>query len=193
MPAWLTHRLLPILLLSTLVVSTVMADEALWSAIKQGGKVILIRHATVERGSGNPTLHTPGDCSKESNLSKLGREQAKRVGEMFRARGVFTGDVLASPYCRTMDTGRLAFGNVKPSEALRLIEGIGAQEVARINAQAMKLVGGYQGKANLILVTHQPNIEAIALESIEPAGMLVLAPKGGEEFDVLGRIPAPRE
>src|SRR3989338_2520039 len=173
MSAWLARRLLPILLLSTLVVSTVMADEALWSALKQGGKIVLMRHAAVERGSGNPTLHTPNDCSKESNLSKLGREQAKRVGEMFRIRGIFTGEVLASPYCRTMNTGRLAFGSVKPSDALRLIEGIGAQEVERINAQAMKLIGGYQGKANLILVTHQPNIEAIALESLENAGILV--------------------
>ncbi len=168
-----------------------MADEALWSALKAGGKVVLMRHAAVERGA-SPLKYTPGDCSQDMNLSQAGREQAKRVGEMFRARGIFTGEVLASPYCRTMDTARLAFGNVKPSEAMRLIEGIGAQEVERINAQAMKLIGGYKGKANLILVTHQPNVETIALESVEPAGMLVLVPKGGEEFDVLGRLPAPR-
>jgi len=180
-------------LLAMSTVAPAHADEALWSALKQGGKVVLIRHAAVERGSGNPMLHTPGDCSRESNLSQVGRAQAKRVGEMFRIRGIFAGDVLASPYCRTMDTGRLAFGSVKPSEALRLIEGISAQEVERINAQAMKLIGGYQGKANLILVTHQPNVEAIALESLENTDMLVLQPKGGEEFDVLGRIPAPRD
>src|SRR3989344_5078574 len=178
--------------LAMFTVTPAHANEALWSARKQGGKVVLMRHAAVERGA-SPIKHVPGDCVAEMNLSSLGREQAKRVGEMFRTRGIFTGDVLASPYCRTMDTGRLAFGNVKPSEAIRLIEGISAREVARINAQAMKLVGGYKGKANLILVTHQPNVEAIALESLEPAGMLVLAPKGGEEFDVLGRIPAPRE
>lgn len=187
------YRIAAAALLAMFTVTPAHANEALWSALKQGGKVVLIRHAAVDRGSGNPTLHTPGDCSKESNLSKLGRGQAKRVGEMFRIRGIFTGDVLASPYCRTMDTARMAFGSVKPSEALRLIEGIGAQEVERINAQAMKLIGGYQGKANLILVTHQPNIEAIALESLENTGMLVLQPKGGEEFDVLGKLPAPRD
>ena len=175
------------------IVTPVQADDTLWAALKQGGKVVLMRHAAVERSSGNPTLHTPGDCSKELNLSELGRAQAKRIGETFRARGIFTGDVLASPYCRTMETGRLAFGNVKSSEALRLIEGIGAREVERINAQAMKLIGGYKGKTNLILITHQPNVEAIALESVEPAGMLVLAPKGADQFDVLGKLPAPRD
>ncbi|MEK7815642.1 MAG: histidine phosphatase family protein [Pseudomonadota bacterium] len=183
--------MIAVLALPAFAVSPVMADEALWSALKAGGKVVLMRHAAVERGA-SPLKYTPGDCSQDMNLSQAGREQAKRVGEMFRARGIFTGEVLASPYCRTMDTARLAFGNVKPSEAMRLIEGIGAQEVERINAQAMKLIGGYKGKANLILVTHQPNVETIALESVEPAGMLVLVPKGGEEFDVLGRLPAPR-
>jgi phosphohistidine phosphatase SixA len=191
MPAWVARRLIAVLALPAFAVSPVMADEALWSALKAGGKVVLMRHAAVERGA-SPLKYTPGDCSQDMNLSQAGREQAKRVGEMFRARGIFTGEVLASPYCRTMDTARLAFGNVKPSEAMRLIEGIGAQEVERINAQAMKLIGGYKGKANLILVTHQPNVETIALESVEPAGMLVLVPKGGEEFDVLGRLPAPR-
>ncbi len=175
------------------IVTPVMADEAIWAALKEGGKVVLMRHAAVERGKVSGIRHVPGDCSQEMNLSPAGRAQAKRIGEMFRARGIFTGEVLASPYCRTMDTARLAFGSVKPSEAMRLIEGIGAQEVERINAQAMKLIGSYKGKANLILVTHQPNVEAIALESLENSGMLVLAPKGGEEFDVLGRIPAPRE
>lgn len=177
-------------LLAMFTVTPAHADEAIWSALKQGGKVVLMRHAAVERGA-SPIKHVPGDCAAEMNLSSLGREQAKRVGEMFRTRGIFIGEVLVSPYCRTMDTARLAFGSAKPSEALRLIEGIGAREIERINAQAMKLIGGYKGKANLVLITHQPNVEAIALESVEPAGMLVLVPKGGEEFDVLGRIPAP--
>ena len=55
-----------------------------------------------------------------------------------------------------------------------------------------KLIGSYTGTANLVLVTHQPNIEAIALESVEPAGMLVLQPKGGSDFEVLGRLAAPK-
>lgn len=192
MPAWLTRTLLPVLPLSTLAVPNAMAHEALWSALKDGGKVVLIRHAVVERGI-SPLKYTPGDCSQDVNLSQVGRKQAQKVGEAFRARGIPIGDVLASPFCRAMDTAKLAFGNAKPSDALRLIEGISAQEIARINAQASRLIGSYKGKANLILVTHQPNVEAIALESLENAGMLVLQPKSGEEFDVLGRIPAPRD
>lgn len=179
-------------LLAMFTVAPAHADEAIWSALKQGGNVVLMRHAAVERGA-SPIKHIPGDCSQELNLSQAGRAQAQKIAEQFRAHGIPVGEVLASPYCRTMDTARLAFGSANPSEAMRLIEGIGAQEIERINAQAMKLIGGYKGKANLILVTHQPNVEAIALESLEHAGMLVLKPTGGNEFDVLGRLPAPRD
>lgn len=38
------------------------------------------------------------------------------------------------------------------------------------------------------MVTHRPNIEAIALETVEPGAFLVLRPKGGSDFDVLGKI-----
>lgn len=179
-------------LLAMLTVTPAHADEAIWSALKEGGKVVLMRHAAVDRSSGNPVLHTPGDCSKEVNLSKLGREQAKKAGEMFRVRGIPVGDVLASRYCRTMDTARLAFGSAKPFEALHLLESLPATQAEQVTAQAMKLIGEYKGKANLVLVTHEPNIVALAFETVESGGLFVLAPKGADKFDVLGRITASK-
>lgn len=190
MPAWLTRTLLPVLLLSALAVSSVMADEALWAALKDGGKVVLMRHAAVERGA-SPLQYTPGDCNQEMNLSQVGRAQAQKIGELFRKHGIPVGDVLASPYCRTMDTAKIAFGNAKPSEALRLLEALPPAQAEQITAQAMKLIGEYKGKANLVLVTHEPNIVALAFETVETAGIFVLAPKGADQFDNLGKLPAP--
>ncbi len=169
-----------------------VADEALWAALKQGGKVVLIRHATVDNTKGNGIRHTPGDCSQEFNLSPAGRAQAKKISESFRARGIPIGDVLASPYCRTMETAKLAFGSAKPSEALRLLEALPPTQADQVTAQAMKLIGEYKGKANLVLVTHEPNIVALAFETIESGGVFVLAPKGTDQFDILGRLPAHR-
>ncbi len=171
----------------------VSADETLWAALKQGGKVVLMRHAQVDRSKGHGTRHIPGDCSQEFNLSPAGRAQAKKVGELFRKHGIAIGDVLASPYCRTMDTAKLAFGNAKSSEALRLLEVLPPAQADQVTAQAMKLIGGYKGKGNLVLITHEPNIVALAFESVETGGMFVLAPKGADQFDVLGKLPAPRE
>ncbi len=175
------------------VVTPVKADETLWAALKQGGKVVLMRHAAVDRSKGHGTRHTPGDCSQEFNLSQGGRAQAKKVGESFRQHGIVIGDVLASPFCRTMETAKLAFGKAKASEALRLIEALPPAQADQVTAQAMKLIGEYKGKGNLVLVTHEPNVVALAFETIEAGGMFVLAPKGADQFDVLGKLPAPRE
>ena len=45
---------------------------------------------------------------------KAGREQARKIGEVFRAREVPIARVLSSPVCRCLDTARLAFGRAEP-------------------------------------------------------------------------------
>lgn len=176
-----------------LAVTPVNADETLWAALKDGGKVVLMRHTVVERGKVSGLRHVPGDCSQEMNLSQAGRAQAKKVGELFRKHGIAISDVLASPYCRTMETAKLVFGKARSSEALRLLEALPPGQADLTTAQAMKLIGEYKGKGNLVLVTHEPNIVALAFETIESSGMFVLAPKGADQFDVLGKLPAPRD
>ena len=74
-------------------------DEHVWAALKQGGKVILLRHTHVDIREGIGRL-APGNCEAEVNLSTSGVEQAKRIGEAFRAHGIAVGEVLTSPYCR---------------------------------------------------------------------------------------------
>lgn len=187
------RRLVIAALLIMSIVTPAKADEALWAALKEGGKVVLMRHAAVERGKVSGLRHVPGDCSQEMKLSQEGRAQAQKIGEMFRAHGIAIDDVLASPYCRTMDTAKIAFDKAKASEALRLIEALPAAQADQITAQAMKLIGEYKGKGNLVLVTHEPNIVALAFETIESGGMFVLAPKGADQFDVLGRLTVHRD
>src|SRR4249920_3618902 len=74
-------------------------DEQVWATLKQGGKVILLRHTHVDIREGIGHL-APGNCAEEVNLSARGINQAKRIGEAFRAHGVAVGEVLTSPYCR---------------------------------------------------------------------------------------------
>src|SRR5215471_10781765 len=72
-------------------------DELVWAALKQGGKVILLRHTHVDIREGIGHL-TPGNCAEEVNLSPRGVEQAKRIGEAFSAHSIAVGEVLSSPY-----------------------------------------------------------------------------------------------
>jgi hypothetical protein len=95
-----------LVVLLTLWAGRALADEEqVWAALKQGGKVILLRHAYVDIREGIGRL-SPGNCAEEVNLSSRGVEQAKRIGEGFRAHGVAVGEVLTSPYCRPKSANR---------------------------------------------------------------------------------------
>ncbi len=162
--------------------------EALWALLEAGGQVIVMRHASTEPGTGDPPGFRLDDCSTQRNLSEAGREEARRVGEALRARGVPIGRVLSSRWCRCLETARLAFGRAEAWPPLDSFFGDRSREPEQ-TAAVRRLVGERPEGGNLVLVTHQVNISA--LTGIFPAQgeMVVLTPRGGGTFEVAGRMP----
>lgn len=187
--ARLLHMTASLAMLILAIGQPALANEAAWQALKNGGQVVLMRHTAVEPGpgKGNPLLRD-ATCTQERNLSQQGKADAARVGRAFEARAIPLGEVLSSPYCRTQDTARHAFGYVTPTDYLSLSEVLTPAEAARITAEAMKRIGEYGGAANLVMVTHEPNIAAISFELVEQGAFLVLKSRGGSEFDVIGKV-----
>ena len=77
-----------------------------------------MRHAVTTPGVGDPPGFRLDDCSTQRNLTDSGRQDAKRVGAAFRARGIAVERVLTSPWCRCIETANLAFGKAETSTAL---------------------------------------------------------------------------
>ena len=103
------------LLLAALPVSQASDAE---SALRHGGLVLAFRHALAP-GNFDPPGFKLGECSTQRNLSEDGRDQARRIGAWFGARKLQAARVRSSPWCRCMDTARLAFGDkVEPWAAL---------------------------------------------------------------------------
>ncbi len=165
------------------------ANEAAWQALQRGGQVVLMRHTSTEQGpgTGNSLLRDP-DCAMERNLSPRGKREAERIGQNFRSHAITVDEVWTSPYCRTVDTANIAFGQGKAAEFLSLSEPLAPAEADRNTTEAMKQIGGYTGKLNRVMVTHEPNIAAISFELLAPGAFLVLMPKGGSDFDVVGKV-----
>src|SRR5688572_28986342 len=88
---------------------TAGADDALWALLKKGGQVVLIRHAVTTPGVGDPPGFTIQDCKTQRNLTAAGRKEAERLGAAFRQRAIPVGRVLSSPWCRCLETAKLAF------------------------------------------------------------------------------------
>ncbi|TNF99202.1 MAG: hypothetical protein EP297_06210, partial [Gammaproteobacteria bacterium] len=85
-------------------------EDELWKKLKNGGMVILMRHAPVNRGKGQgDSLLRDPSCVKERNLSEEGKNEAANIGEIFAKKGIPIERVMTSPYCRTVDTAKLAF------------------------------------------------------------------------------------
>jgi len=162
-------------------------DEQVWAALKQGGEVILLRHTHVDIREGIGHL-SPGNCAEEVNLSSFGKQQAKRIGEAFRAHGIAVGEVLTSPYCRCIDTGKLAFGHATPVMYLRP-PGTVSEDQAKLNQErVVQEILEHSDASNLVMITHDLNIADVVLEDTVPMGeFFVLQPKGAD-FDIIGNI-----
>jgi len=162
-------------------------NDPLWNLLRGGGQVVVMRHAQTTPGTSDPPNFKLGDCSTQRNLSDEGRAQAKAIGEMFKQRDVIFADVMASPYCRTLDTARLVAGRVEANDALIMLPDDAPDRDARI-ATLRQLAAGKPTRGNTLLVTHQPNITAIT--NLKPAmgEMVVLTPDSHGKFRVAGLL-----
>lgn len=176
-------------LLSLSLFSTAQAEEpaVFWNALKEGGKVVLVRHAEIDRTFGDSFL-LDDSCFSEKNLNEFGRKQAQAIRSQFAKHKININKVLVSPHCRTKETAELAFGTYSVEPILRLTKALTVEQANANIAKTKELIGGYNGKGNLILVTHRPNIGELALIRVEPSEMVVLQPLGEGLFDIVSRI-----
>jgi phosphohistidine phosphatase SixA len=80
------------------------------NALRKGGVVVLLRHATTTPSVGDPPEFKLGQCSTQRNLSAEGRVQAKNIGAWFKQQKLWPSAVKTSAWCRCKDTADLAFG-----------------------------------------------------------------------------------
>ena len=162
-------------------------NEALWALLKGGGQVVMMRHASTDPGVGDPPGFRLEDCATQRNLSPAGREEARRVGAAFRARGIPVGRVLSSQWCRCLETTRLAFGSAEPWPPLNSVFDDRRREPEQTRA-VRALAGERPGAGNLVFVTHQVNISALTGLFPAPGEIVVLTPQGSGAFRVAGRL-----
>lgn len=160
-----------------------------WAALRAGGAVALVRHARAP-GVGDPPGFRLEDCATQRNLSEEGREQARRLGEALRGRGVEVARALSSRWCRALDTARLAFGAADPFPPLDSFFGDRGDEPAA-TAAARREIQSWRGPGVLAMVTHQVNVAALTGVYPREGEVVVLVP-GEDGPRVVGRVePAP--
>jgi phosphohistidine phosphatase SixA len=138
-----------------------LANDALVDALRQGGYVLLMRHASSPhqppaRGAGDR-----GNTALERQLDEEGKHAATAMGRAIRSLGIPIGSVLSSPTYRALETVRLAdLGTPQTYEQLG-DGGRSMSETAIADWGAWlkeKVAEEPATKSNTVIVTHMPNI-----------------------------------
>ena len=158
----------------------------LWAEAKEGDKIILIRHALAP-GGGDPPGFKIDDCKTQRNLDKVGIEQSKAIGKLFKKNKIPVDKVLSSQWCRCKDTAKYAFNNYFEFPALNsTFQSSFAKNEPKQLKQLQTLVNNWDGDGgNLVLITHYSIITAIS-NAVPSSGEIVITDK---KFNVLSTIP----
>src|SRR5436853_5281687 len=94
-------------------------DPAIVQQLRQGGYVLYMRHASTDFSQNDARMSSYEDCANQRNLTDKGRAEAREIGAQVKRLRIPIGEVLASPFCRTMQTARLAFGKAQAMNEVR--------------------------------------------------------------------------
>ncbi len=177
------------LLLPLAISAAETEQQALLSALSEGGKVVIMRHASTQEAEAEVSMRLSSDCSEEQNLSAEGRAEARQIATAFAAHGITVDAVYSSEYCRARETAEIAFGGGEAWAALNLAERMERDRSAFLMMDVEERMGDFRGDGNLVLVTHRSNINTILFQQTEPSDMVILQPDGSGGVDLLGLLP----
>jgi len=150
--------LLPLLSAQTSFAQTLVGD-ALLKALRQGGYVIVMRHASSPREVPTKQTANADNVKLERQLDEAGRAGSVAMGRALRELKIPVGEVFTSPTYRALETVRLA-QLANPHTHAELGDG-GQSMQGATEAQAewlRKRVTQLPAGTNTIIVTHMPNI-----------------------------------
>jgi phosphohistidine phosphatase SixA len=162
-------------------------DPGLLKQLREGGYVLYMRHATTDMSQNDSRMTSFEDCAGQRNLTDKGREEARAIGAQVKRLGIPIGAVLASPFCRTMETARLVFGKAQPSNDVR--GGPASAEGGRYDALRKLLSTPVKRGENLVISSHGNPFQALAGSPYLAEGEIaVVRPEGADKFSVIARI-----
>ena len=172
-----------------------LSGRALVEALRSGGYNLYFRHAATDWSADDYVQKaddwTSCDPTKMRQLSPAGRETAHRIGEAIRALKIPVGQVLASPYCRTVETARpltsLTVEATNDIINLRVSEYFGGTSVIAESTRRRLSQSPKRG-TNTLLVAHGNVIKEATGEYPGEGGCVVFRPDGGGGFLVVARL-----
>jgi phosphohistidine phosphatase SixA len=170
-----------------------LSGAPLGNALKTGGYVILMRHASSPTMPPDKASAQPDNIAVERELDEAGRASARVMGAAMKAMRLPVGAVLSSPTYRALQTVKLAS---LPSPQTFPELGDGGQSMQTLGQGPggwlrAKVAEQPRAGTDTLIVTHLPNITAAfgnAAPDVKDGESLVFLPDGRGGAELVGRM-----
>jgi phosphohistidine phosphatase SixA len=165
--------------------------------LRAGGLVVYVRHTQTDSKTEDKDLSNMSNCATQRLLSDVGKENAAKLGDAYKALAIPVGDVITSQFCRAKETAKLMKLEISKETAdLNNDSGepfVTKDESARRSAALRKLLAAAPAAGkNTIIVGHVPNVRnAVSLDYAnmkEGESALFQAKAGEPGFELVARI-----
>jgi len=159
--------------------------------LRKGGYILYFRHTATDFSKNDDAMTSFEDCASQRNLTEAGRAQARAIGEAIRALAIPVGKVIASPYCRTLETGMLIFGRAEKSGDVR--GGPGTANSPERYAGLRKLLStNPPAGTNFAIASHGNPFHAVAGPPYLAEGEAAVVRPLGTDFEIVATIRPER-
>jgi hypothetical protein len=165
-----------------------LQGRVLLAALRGGGYILYFRHTATDFGQSDEGMTGYEECATQRNLTEGGRAEARAIGAALDDLAIPIGDVLASPYCRTMETAQLMFGRAKATPAVR--GGPAQPESPERYAELRELFATpVTPGTNLVITSHGNPFRAVTGGTYLAEGeAAVIEPRGTAGFRIVARV-----
>jgi phosphohistidine phosphatase SixA len=163
----------------------------LLAELLKGGYILYFRHAATDFSQNDERMKSYEDCANQRNLIERGRSDARAAAAAIRRLGIPVERVLASPFCRTVETAQLLFGRAEKMQEVR--GGPSAPAGSERYAALRKILATpVRAGANLAVVSHGNPFHSVAGPPYLAEGEAAVIRPLGTDFQVVARIRVDR-
>jgi phosphohistidine phosphatase SixA len=168
-----------------------LAPAQLLAELLKGGYILYFRHAATDFSQNDERMTSFEDCAHQRNLIDRGRSDARAAAAAIRRLRIPVERVLASPFCRTVETAQLLFGSAEKMQEVR--GGPNAPANAERYAALRRILATpIPPGTNLAIVGHGNPFHSVAGPPYLAEGEAAVIRPLGADFQIIARIPADR-
>ena len=157
------------------LVSYIRLLYQIWDKLEDGGLVVLL------------SAKSNSSCDENQKLPDQAKKQAAKIGKQFKSQGITIDKVISSPDCFSKETANTAFGQVESVDYLASLTELPESQATTHTDALEQQISSYSGTGNLVIMTHESNINAISFEKLSDQYFLVMTPLGESGYEEIGK------